>query len=119
MAAAGIFTAWLTYVQHTLPMPEVQAPALYGFLRDKWRFDELYDDMIVKPLQRLAMWLWQVVDVRIIDGTVNGIANGINAVSQRLRLVQTGLVTNYALAIALGMVVLVGIYLGLASTLFR
>jgi hypothetical protein len=33
--------------------------------------------------------------------------------------VQTGLVTNYALAIALGMVVLVGIYLGLSSTLFR
>ena len=51
--------------------------------------------------------------------TVNGVANGIGAISQRLRLVQTGLVTNYALAIALGMVVLVGIYLGLASTLFR
>ena len=46
-------------------------------------------------------------------------AFGIGAVSQRLRHVQTGLVTNYALAIALGMVVLVGIYLGLSSTLFR
>ena len=50
---------------------------------------------------------------------VNGVGIGIGAVSQRLRHVQTGLVTNYALAIALGMVVLVGIYLGLSSTLFR
>ena len=44
--------------------------------------------------------------------TVNGVGYGIGAISQRLRHVQTGLVTNYALAIALGMVVLVGIYLG-------
>ena len=47
------------------------------------------------------------------------VAGGIGAVRQSLRLVQTVLVTNYALAIALGMVVLVGIYLGLSSTLFR
>jgi NADH-quinone oxidoreductase subunit L len=119
VAAAGIFTSWLTYGKHTLPLPEVQSPALFAFLRDKWRWDELYNTMIVGPLQRFATWLWQVVDVRIIDGAVNGVANGIGAISQRLRLVQTGLVTNYALAIALGMVVLVGIYLGLASTLFR
>src|SRR4051812_46405467 len=119
VAAAGIFTAWLTYGKQSLPLPEVQSPALFAFLRDKWRWDELYDTMIVSPLQRFATWLWQVVDVRIIDGAVNGVANGIGAVSQRLRMVQTGLVTNYALAIALGMVVLVGIYLGLASTLFR
>jgi NADH-quinone oxidoreductase subunit L len=119
VALAGIFTAWLTYGKQSLPLPEVQSPALFAFLRDKWRWDELYNDVIVSPLQRFATWLWQVVDVRIIDGAVNGVANGIGAVSQRLRLVQTGLVTNYALAIALGMVVLVGIYLGLASTLFR
>ena len=35
------------------------------------------------------------------------------------RRVQTGLVTNYALAIALGMVVLLAIFLGISSTLFR
>lgn len=119
VAAAGIFTAWLTYGKQSLPLPETQNPALFAFLRDKWRWDELYNNAIVGPLQRFATWLWQVVDVRIIDGAVNGVANGIGAISQRLRMVQTGLVTNYALAIALGMVVLVGIYLGLASTLFR
>ena len=42
---------------------------------------------------------------------VNGTATLINATSQRLRHVQTGLVANYALAIALGMVVIVGVYL--------
>jgi NADH-quinone oxidoreductase subunit L len=118
-AVAGIVLAYLTYSRGTVPAPEARASALYLFLRDKWRWDELYNGAIVRPLGNLANALWRVVDVRIIDAAVNGVGFGIGAVSQRLRHVQTGLVTNYALAIALGMVVLVGIYLGLSSTLFR
>jgi NADH-quinone oxidoreductase subunit L len=119
IALAGIGLAWLIYVRQAIPAPEERASALYRFLRDKWRWDELYNDMIVRPLQNFAYGLWQVVDVRIIDGAVNGVAAGIGAVSQRLRHVQTGLVTNYALSIALGMVVLIAVYLALTSTLFR
>jgi NADH-quinone oxidoreductase subunit L len=118
-ALAGIGLAYLTYSRRTIAAPEERASALYLFLRDKWRWDELYNGAIVRPLGNLANALWRVVDVRIIDAAVNGVGLGIGAVSQRLRHVQTGLVTNYALAIALGMVVLVGIYLGLSSTLFR
>ncbi|MFL5532666.1 MAG: NADH-quinone oxidoreductase subunit L, partial [Gemmatimonadales bacterium] len=118
-AVAGIGLAFLIYSRRTVPAPEERASAVYLFLRDKWRWDELYNGAIVRPLGNLANALWRVVDTRIIDGAVNGVGFGIGAVSQRLRHVQTGLVTNYALAIALGMVVLVGIYLGLASTLFR
>jgi NADH-quinone oxidoreductase subunit L len=36
-----------------------------------------------------------------------------------LRHVQTGLVANYALAIALGMVIMVGVYFAAFSNLFR
>jgi NADH-quinone oxidoreductase subunit L len=118
-AVAGIGLAYLTYSRRTIAAPEERASALYLFLRDKWRWDELYNRTIVRPLGNLANALWRVVDTRIIDGAVNGVGFGIGAVSQRLRHVQTGLVTNYALAIALGMVLLVGIYLGLSSTLFR
>ena len=92
---------------------------LYPFLLNKWRWDELYGRLFVRPLSDLSTFLWRVVDIGIIDATVNGVATGIGAFSQRLRHVQTGLVTNYALAIALGMVVMVGVYLGLFSNLFR
>ena len=90
---------------------------LYRFLYNRWGFDELYDRAIVKPLNALAMFLWRVVDVGIIDGTVNGAGAGTLALSQRLRTVQTGLVANYALAIALGMVVIIGVYLVAFSSL--
>jgi NADH-quinone oxidoreductase subunit L len=121
VALAGILVAYLTYVTGTISAANLAARyrGLYNFLYDKWRFDELYNVLFVQPLSNLAMFLWRVVDVGIIDATVNGVATGIGAISQRLRHVQTGLVANYALAIALGMVVLVGVYLGLFSSLFR
>jgi NADH-quinone oxidoreductase subunit L len=46
-------------------------------------------------------------------------ANVVNLTSARLRTVQTGLVANYALAIALGMVVIIGVYFAAFSDLLR
>ena len=55
----------------------------------------------------------------LIDGTLMGVARGVEELSQGLRTLQTGLVRNYALAIALGMVLIVGIYFAAFSSLFR
>jgi NADH-quinone oxidoreductase subunit L len=74
---------------------------------------------VVFPLRRLAMYLWTVIDVKVIDGTLMGVARGVEEFSQGLRTLQTGLVRNYALAIALGMVVIVGVYFAAFSDLFR
>jgi NADH-quinone oxidoreductase subunit L len=121
IAVFGVLIAYLTYIAGRInPVALARRyEGLYLFLYEKWRWDELYNRVFVQPARWLAMELWSVVDVRIIDGTVNGIAIGIGALSQRLRHVQTGLVANYALAIALGMVVMVGVYLAAFSDLFR
>jgi NADH-quinone oxidoreductase subunit L len=121
VALGGIFVAYLTYITGRISAVKVAARwhGLYTFLYNKWYFDELYDRWIVQPAKWLADTLWRVVDVGIIDGTVNGVAGLIGAASQRVRHVQTGLVANYALAIALGMVVIVGVYLAAFSDLFR
>jgi NADH-quinone oxidoreductase subunit L len=42
----------------------------------------------------------------VVDGAVNGIAEVIGGTSQGLRKVQTGYVRNYALAVALGVVLI-------------
>jgi NADH-quinone oxidoreductase subunit L len=121
IALSGIFVAYLAYITGRINVVALadRYRSIYLFLFDKWRFDELYDRALVRPAKQTANFLWRVVDVQIIDGTVNGIATGISATSQRLRHVQTGLVANYALAIALGMVVIVGVYLAAFSSLFR
>jgi NADH-quinone oxidoreductase subunit L len=113
VALGGIILAYLYYMSGRFSAEATAARfnGIYTFLYNKWWFDEIYDRRIVKPLYALAMFLWKVVDVKIIDGTVNGIARLTTGTSQQLRRVQTGVVSNYALAIALGTVVIIGVYL--------
>jgi NADH-quinone oxidoreductase subunit L len=120
-AVGGLTVAWLIYIRGAIKPDELRQryPRLYELSYRKWYWDELYDGLLVRPLRSTAMFLWRIVDMDIIDATVNGVASGLAFVSQRLRQVQTGLVANYALAIALGMVVLVGFYLTAFSSLFR
>ena len=92
---------------------------LYQMSFRKWYADVLYERLIVHPLYRLAVVLWRVVDIDLIDGTVNGVARLVTFSSQQWRRAQTGLVANYALAIALGTVIIVSVYLLVGSTLFR
>ena len=65
-------------------------------------------------------WLWIHVPAFVIvwvvvDGTVNGIGALAGGTGRELRRIQTGRVQNYALGIALGLLVMAGSYLLLAG----
>jgi len=121
VALSGILVAYLVYQRRKVDVVAFarEHDGLYSFMYNKWYFDDIYDKYIVFPLRRFARFLWLKVDVATIDGILMGIAGGLTWLSGQLRKVQTGLVSNYALAIALGMVVLVGVYFAAFSDLFR
>jgi len=106
----GLATAWLFYVRRPdLPgrLAENQRP-LYLFLRNKWYFDEMFDMAFVRPARSIARVLWRRGDGSVIDGTINGLAMGIvpflTSVTVR---VQSGYIFTYALAMVVGIVILV------------
>ena len=121
VALGGIAVAYLAYQKRTIDVRALaeKYQGLYQFLLNKWYLDEFYEVFFVQPFRAFATFLWKIVDVGVIDAAVNGVAFGIGAISQRLRHVQTGLVANYALAIALGMAILLGVYLAGFSNLFQ
>jgi len=121
IALAGLGLAYAAYIRGSLNPATIaeRFGPLYQLAYRRWYFDEIYETLIVHPLYRLSVWLWRVVDVQIIDGTVNGVAALVSFTAQRWRRVQTGLVANYALAIALGTVIIVGVYLIVGSNLFQ
>ena len=121
VALGGIFVAYLAYMKGSINVKALSEKynGLYEFLLNKWYLDEINDRFIVQPLKSFSAFLWKVVDDGVIDAAVNGVAFGIGALAQRLRHVQTGLVANYALAIAIGMTVLLGVYLAVFSNLFQ
>jgi NADH-quinone oxidoreductase subunit L len=118
------------------PLVAIIGP-VFSALKNKWWVDELYWLVILDPYVALSKWLAEVVDWRFwhdwfhdkviaggfnlltrvlslqVDlGIIDGAANGLGWLAQRsaagLRSIQTGFVRNYALAILLGMIVILG-----------
>jgi NADH-quinone oxidoreductase subunit L len=78
---------------------------LYTASFNKWWFDELNDLIFVRFGGVVARALWWF-DVRVVDGTVNGIAALTQSTGRGIRQIQTGRVQNYALGIAAGLLVI-------------
>ena len=121
VAVIGIAIAWRLFGVslpgiHREPKPEqvqaltARAPFLYRASLNKWWFDELNHllFMVIGGKVAYAMWWF---DREIVDGTVNSLGRATLKTGRGLRLVQTGRVQNYALGIAVGLIVMAGSYL--------
>lgn len=79
-----------------------------GFLANlfyhKFYVDEIYDALVVKPLDRLSVIFYRIVDKKGIDGIVNSVANGFNQSGKGIRLLQGGNVGLYIFLMVIGMI---------------
>ena len=111
-ALIGLGAAWWMYLRRP-GQPEKLAKSLepaYQTLLNKYWVDELYAAVVVKPLLWISRQvLWQGVDVGIIDGTVNGIANGTAGVGDGVRYAQSGNTRSYAVWVVIGAIVIISI----------
>jgi NADH-quinone oxidoreductase subunit L len=84
----------------------------YRMLLNKYYVDEIYDALIVHPIQRISReGLWRGFDVRVVDGAVNGTGAIVSSSAWLLRRFQTGSVRAYASSLFIGVVVILGYYL--------
>src|SRR6266540_2379859 len=114
-AVAGLLLARSWYVRREGRVPARIAasfPAAYTLVAEKFRVDELYDLLFVRPFDWLARALWKVVDVLVIDGILNAGAFLVELVGDLLRFLQTGNVRNYALGLFLGLIALMLFVIG-------
>jgi NADH-quinone oxidoreductase subunit L len=129
--------AWFLYTKRT-DIPDRLAEkymGVYEILLNKYWVDELYEFVFVRGAKALANVFWGF-DERVVDGAVNGAShliiqgseesgrfdlqtidgsvNGLSVVIQfgarAFRLLQTGFVQNYVLAMVLGLFVIVTAY---------
>jgi NADH:ubiquinone oxidoreductase subunit 5 (subunit L)/multisubunit Na+/H+ antiporter MnhA subunit len=125
VAAIGIVMAWRLFGVslpgfHREPKPEqvealsARAPFLYRASLNKWWFDDLNHLLFMVVGGRIANAMWWF-DREVVDGTVNALGRATLKSGRGLRLVQTGHVQNYALGIAVGLIVMAGSYLVLVQ----
>jgi NADH-quinone oxidoreductase subunit L len=125
IAVIGVAIAWrlfgveLLALRHRADPKRVaaiaaRAPFLYRASLNKWWFDDLYDLLFIRIGGRAAAACWWF-DRNVVDGAVNGIGELTLSTGRGLRRIQTGHVQNYALSIALGLLVMAGSYLLIAG----
>jgi NADH-quinone oxidoreductase subunit L len=105
VALLGWYLANLLYHKRK-DLPQKIAYALGGFYQaivNKYWVDELYAAIFVKPLiDGSTRILWQGVDRKVIDDTINNAADGARHLSDEVRHMQSGNLRSYAGWIAAG-----------------
>ena len=110
VAFLGLILAYILYISKPY-LPQRIADALNGFyttVLNKYYIDELYARLFVKPLiDGSTSILWQGVDRKVIDDSVNKAADGARQVSDEVRHMQSGNLRSYAGWIAAGSAVVI------------
>jgi NADH-quinone oxidoreductase subunit L len=106
-AVLGILIAYYLYIAFPEIPSRIYASArgVARVLENKYGFDTVYDRFVSRVVVGGSEEvLWRGVDVRLIDGAVNGAASATAALARSVRTVQVGRVRWYALVILGGAV---------------
>lgn len=99
----SIIFAWLKFKSYKLTAP---TKGLAKVLENKWYVDELYQKVIVEPIQSISVFFNNIIENKIVDGAVNGVGKLVNYSGRQLRWLQSGQVGAYVLLMVLGMLIL-------------
>lgn len=107
IAMAGIFLAWIIYQRKIISHESLRQrfSGVYNLLSNKYYIDEIYAWLIsvfVDGGARLLEW----IDLKIVNGAVNGLALFTGWSGRTLRYTEDGQVQTYALYLFAGVVII-------------
>jgi NADH-quinone oxidoreductase subunit L len=108
-ATLGITLAWARYGAGRATLAPSRNP-VYQLVAHKYYIDELYNAIFVRPILGLGRLSGLMLERGLLDGGARGLGHLTTRTSGALRLLQTGYVRNYALALTLGAIVLLLLY---------
>ena len=78
--------------------------AIYKLLINQYYIPKFYQVFICKPYYALSLWMWRVIEIKIVDSSIDGIANSINKLGAMLRPIQTGNLSSSLRLMAFGLI---------------
>lgn len=109
VAIAAMIVAWNKFSKYTIGS---EKDSRFGtVLRNKWYIDEFYEKIILQPLKSISHFFNNTIDIKGIDGVVNGVGSVVQYASRQLRYLQSGQIGGYVLLMVLGFIALLIIQL--------
>lgn len=109
LAVAGVATSYYMYMVNPAVPAAIKRVCMpvYTLLENKYYMDWFNENVLARGARDLGIALWKIGDQAIIDGTVvNGSWKLVGWVSSIVRRVQSGFIYHYALAMIVGVFVL-------------
>ena len=103
-ALIALLYAWNKFSKYE--KTTVKETGIGRILDNKWYVDEIYEAVIVKPIQSVATFFNNILEKKGIDGFVNGIGKAVNYGSRQIRLLQTGQVSTYMMLMVVAVLIL-------------
>jgi len=100
IAIIAIAFAWFRYRNYK----DEQTGAFGKVLANKWYVDELYNTIIVQPVNKLGVIANRYFERSGIDAVVNGVGRLVNYGGRQMRWLQSGQVGSYVLLMVISMV---------------
>lgn len=106
--AVAIYYAHDIYVKkNTLPVGETEElNPIHKLVYKKYWVDELYENVITKPLNFISEGLYKVIDNQVVDAIINGVGSLVSWTSSKVRLIQTGNMGFYIFVMVIGIVII-------------
>jgi NADH:ubiquinone oxidoreductase subunit 5 (subunit L)/multisubunit Na+/H+ antiporter MnhA subunit len=108
--ALGLVGFWYAHRSFQRDRQLVTSPAAWSLFEHKLWFDELYDALFYRPAASIAAALRREVEEPVIERSLDEIGTGALQAAGEVGRVQSGLLRAYALTVAVGVAVLVVVF---------
>ncbi len=112
LAVGGVYVAYRMYGAGATEESDASLSERFGVLYETWNekynLDELYEGVVVDPIVRMSDKGLARFDMKIIDGIVNTVGGVVRLFGSVFRYIQTGVASSYALALVLGVILILG-----------
>jgi len=105
-AIGGIVLARYKYINGLHRDEKVENSFVYQLLKNQYYIPKFYAEFISKPYAMISSLMWRSIDMKIVDASVDAIANFIYSSGDKTRRIQTGNLSNYLNWMSFGLVAL-------------
>ena len=105
----AIFYAYRKYINFKGEDKEFEKRLCYKILINQYYIPYIYEEFISKPYRELSTVFWKKIDLKVVDATVDCIANGIYKAGESTRDMQNGNLSSMLRWMVIGTVLLLSL----------
>jgi NADH-quinone oxidoreductase subunit L len=109
----SIFFAYKKYMAPGIKIPDgtsaMENSFKYKLLINQYYIPYFYEEYLVKPYRELSTVFWKQIDMKVVDATVDGIANILLATGENTRAMQSGNLSTMLRWMVAGLIVLLSL----------